>query len=419
MRNVLEADGFVDKQFAALMQGLSPRVRQMALGSLQGLPPDVRRTLEDSLTAMERLLKDDPRAAMDVLRMVRGLFEPLMEPLAQVAIVGPVNVGKSSLYNALAPAHQQAATGPVPGTTHEVQKGDMGLFHLVDTPGADRAHGPDERARALQAAALADFLLVVLDATRGVLASDKALYDELAALGKRTLVALNKIDLVEAKHRTPVVEAAAKALGLTPPDVVPISATKGIGIQKLVLELAAAEPRLLGQLGAALAPLRRTLAWQAIRRSTLGAALVALTPLPMVDVVPLMAIQVSLVLTVAKVYGKPMGVAQAVQALGTLGAGVAARALFAELAKLGGMPGWVLSASVAASATVAIGYSAVIFNETGRKPSKAQLTNLTRSLQGRFAKLLGSLGRRKPKKAQVTQMLDEAFPSPEELGGQS
>lgn len=409
----------MDKQFAALMDGLSPRVREMALGSLQGLPPDVRRTLEDSLMAMERLLKEDPRAAIDVLRLVKGLFEPLMEPLARVAIVGPVNVGKSSLYNALAPADQQAAVGPVPGTTREVQQGDLGLFHLVDTPGADRANASEERARALQAASTADFLLVVLDATRGVLASDKALHDELAALGKRMLVALNKIDLIESKHRAAVVEAAAKALGLTAPDVVATSATKGVGIQRLVLELAAAEPRLLGQLGTVLAPMRRHLAWQAIRRSTLGAALVALTPLPMVDIVPLTAIQVSLVLTIAKIYGKRMGVAHALQTLGTLGAGVAARTLFAELAKLGGVPGWVLSASVAASATVVIGYSAVIFNETGRKPSKAQLSHLTRSLQGRFAKLLGSLGRRKPKKAQVTQMLDEAFPSPEELSGQS
>ena len=408
----------MDKQFASVMDGLSPRARRVAIGSLQGLPPDVRRTLEDSLTAMERLLKEDPRAAMDVLRMVKGLFEPLVEPLARVAIVGPVNVGKSSLYNTLAAADQQAASGPVPGTTRDVQQGDMGVFHLVDTPGADRANATDERARALQAAATADFLLVVFDATRGVLASDKSLYDELAALGKRMLVALNKIDRVESKHRAAVVEAAAKTLSLTPPDVVATSATEGIGIQRLVLELAAAEPRLLGQLGKTLVPMRRQLAWQAIRRSTVGAALVALAPLPMLDLIPLAAIQVSLVLTVAKIHGKPMGVAQAFQTLGTLGAGILARSIFAELAKLGGVPGWVLSASVAASATAVIGYSAVVFNETGRKPTRAQITHMTRSLQGRFAKLLGSLGRRKPKKAQVTQLLEEAFPSPDELSGQ-
>lgn len=405
----------LDRSVRSLLDGLSPEVRTALLASLEGAPPDLRRTFESSLTALERLLEKDPRAAVEVLATVRGLFDPLLDPLARVAVVGAVNVGKSSLYNTLAPADQQAATSPVPGTTRAVQQGEVGLFHLIDTPGADRADAPEERQQALDAAATADALLVVLDATRGVTVSDKTLHHTLAALGKRMLVVINKIDCVAEKDRRVVIEAAAKALGVNPLDLVSTSATRGIGIQKLVLELAAVEPRLLGHLGKALVPMRRQLAWQAVRRAATGAALVALTPLPMIDLIPLAAIQLSLVLTVARIYGRPMGVGAAGQSLGSIGAGVLARSLFTELAKLGGVPGWVLSASVAASATVAIGYSAIVLNETGQRPKKAQVEQMTRSLQGRFARLLGSLGRRKPKRAQVTQMLDEAFPLPDAL----
>ena len=155
------------------------------------------------------------------------MVEPLMATDCRVVVVGPVNVGKSTLYNALNPTPEpKAEVSPIPGTTRQVQSADVHLFHLVDTPGADRGDEA-EKTQALEAAKSADFLLIVFDASRGVNEAEQALYRDLKALGKRHLVVLNKIDLIEKKHRHAVVATAASALGVSPDDVHPVSGAEG------------------------------------------------------------------------------------------------------------------------------------------------------------------------------------------------
>ena len=88
-----------------------------------------------------------------------------------VAILGPANVGKSTLYNQLVRRKQDnAEVGPLPGTTRETQQADAGLFTVVDTPGTDAVGslGEHEHALALEAAEGADFLLLVYDAIQGI-----------------------------------------------------------------------------------------------------------------------------------------------------------------------------------------------------------------------------------------------------------
>src|SRR5690606_33435188 len=116
----------------------------------------------------------------------------------------------------------------------------------------------------------------------------------LKALGKPHLVVLNKIDLVPRKDREKVVASAADVLDLSRDEIHPTSAMKRTGVEHLLLEVAAAEPRLLGEMGRVLRPMRRKLAWQAIRRAAVGSCLVALTPIPVLDLVPLTAIQMTL-----------------------------------------------------------------------------------------------------------------------------
>ncbi|MBM3462753.1 MAG: GTP-binding protein [Armatimonadetes bacterium] len=407
----------VSNQIDPFLVRFSPQTRAIVGAAWSTLPPDLRRSFVDTLGTLNKLLGENPTASTDLLSAIQKLADPLVRPLADIAVVGPVNVGKSSLYNTIVPdPARHAAVGPIHGTTREVCATSLGLFNLVDTPGADRATavGEEERQAALQAARDTDFLLVAFDAARGITASDKALYDELAALGKPHLVVLNKIDLIEAKHRKAVVEAAAATLGLATEAVVPTSALKGTGTERLVLELAAAEPRLLAHLGKVLVPMRRKLAMQAVRRSTLTAVVVALTPIPMLDLIPLAAIQVSLILTIARIYDRPMTVARGGEVAATFGIGMLARTLFYELTKLGGLPGWVLSASVAGSATLAMGSAAIQWFETGKKPTRAQVRQTTKRLQSRFTEYLRNF-RRKPNKKQLTQDLEAHLPGMAEL----
>ena len=65
----------------------------------------------------------------------------------RVAILGAPNAGKSTLYNRLILARRdQAEVGPSPGTTRLAQEGDVGLFSVVDTPGADASASPSLRS---------------------------------------------------------------------------------------------------------------------------------------------------------------------------------------------------------------------------------------------------------------------------------
>lgn len=391
-----------------LLDRLPDESRALARAVWRGLPPDLRRELDLTLKAFLKLVNGSPTASADLVHLVKRQAGPALRPVSTVVVVGPVNVGKSSLFNALlAGAAREAEVSPLPGTTREPETADVGLFRLVDTPGADHGAtgGEREREAALRAAQDADFLLVVFDATRSVVVSDRVLYGQLQALGKPMLVVLNKMDLLPRAHREKALASAAGVLGLSREEIHPTSALRRTGVEHLLLEVAAAEPRLLGELGRVLTPLRRKLGWQAVRRASVAACLVALTPIPVLDLVPLTALQASLVLTLARIYDQEIGLARAGEVVASFGAGLAARALFQQLAKLGGPPGWALSASVAGAATLAIGYATMRWFETGRKPTSEDLQQVAREVQGR---LVGALtpfkGRRAGRKALTAEL---------------
>ncbi len=393
-----------------MLEMLPPEAREGARAAWSGLPPDIRQELKHTLKSFVDIMRDRPSNAGDLLGMIRRLAAPVYSPVSRVAIVGPVNVGKSTLFNALVnETDVTAEVSPIPGTTRAPISSEKGLFALVDTPGADRAltMGLEERNSAFEAARKADFLILVFDATVGVNTSARVLYGELKALGKPYLVALNKIDMVSGKLRSEVVRSAAQVLDLDPEEIVPLSAQDGNGVDRLLLELAAAEPRLLGKLGELLVPMRRKLGWQAVRRAAVAAGIVALSPIPILDLLPLTAIQSTMVLTLAKIYGEKLNAKRGVEILAAFGAGMLGRTLFQQLTKLGGVPGWALSASVASSATIAIGYAVMRWFETGKKPSKKVMLEVAQEAQ---KALTTHLSGKKPGKKKLTEDLESLLP---------
>jgi small GTP-binding protein len=305
----------------------------------------------------------------------------------------------------------------VPGTTRENQAADAGLFSITDTPGADAVGeiGERERDKALSAANAADFLVVVFDATQGIRRAEQELYREIAAMDKPHVVVLNKMDLVRREAKQ-VVERAAANLGLEPGQVLAISARDGGNVERVLVAIAKTEPEIVAALGRALPEYRWRLAWTAITSAASTAAVIALVPLPIVDVVPLLAVQSSLVLGIARIYRYDISLARARELAATFGLGFLGRTLFQELSKLGGPPGWLLSAAIASSTTVVMGYAAANWFERGEQLTDASLKELTKGLTTQLLDALRGLGRRKPSKeglkARVSEALEEAPMAP-------
>ncbi len=397
--------------FTEYLQKLPESSRNISLQAWKALPADLRQELNVTIKLFSNIAQSNPNALSDLLELLKRQAGPALQPLSHIAVVGPVNVGKSTLFNALLnSADEHAAVSPLPGTTVVSQTANAGAISLVDTPGLDNANtsGRNEYAIALESAAQADFLLVVFDASRGITTSDYDLYKMLRGLNKPYLIALNKIDLIEPKQRESVVQAAASALGISKDFVQPVSASLRQGVAQLLLEVAVVEPRLLGELGKTLKPIRGKLSWQAIRRAAVISCAIALSPLPIIDFIPLTIVQTTLVLTLARIYNEPMNYARASELITTLGAGLLARNLAAQISKAGGPPGWAISASIATACTVAIGYSCMLWFSSGIKPSAESSKKLIQALGDVLLKLIKSIGRKKEDRPKLDEALSEA-----------
>ncbi len=159
-----------------------------------------------------------------------------------VAIVGRPNVGKSTLLNALIGEKISIVSSKPHTTRHRIlgilnRDGDQAVF--IDTPG----HAPrTERAmhrlmsRAIhQAVEDCDLILFVVDA-RGLTDADERLAEMLRPRFDRTLLVLNKVDMVKPRSQLlPTLEAVGAKYPLAA--FVPISARRGQNLDGLLAEL--------------------------------------------------------------------------------------------------------------------------------------------------------------------------------------
>lgn len=153
---------------------------------------------------------------------------------ATVVIAGRTNVGKSSVFNALAGAERAIVTD-VPGTTRDLitERVDIDgvCVTLVDTAGDRETDDRVEReglARGGRARAVADLVLVVLDRSSALTADDETVLSQTS--GTRRLVVLNKSDC----------DATIHSVGDSADAVIAVSATRGDGIPALRAAIAAA-----------------------------------------------------------------------------------------------------------------------------------------------------------------------------------
>ena len=170
-----------------------------------------------------------------------------MSRLRTAALVGNPNAGKSALFNALTGARQKIAN--YPGVTVERKAGRMFLpsgepVELIDLPGSyslDPASPDEEVTRQVvqgdfPGEPAPDVLIVVVDAAN--LEQHLVFAQELIALGRPTVVALNMVDMAERDGLVLDADALSAALGVP---VISTVAVRKRGIEALVEALGDAE----------------------------------------------------------------------------------------------------------------------------------------------------------------------------------
>ena len=167
---------------------------------------------------------------------------PAERGLPLVAVVGRPNVGKSSLVNRVL-GRREAIVEETPGVTRDrrsfVAEWAGRRFEIVDTGGLEPgAKGLDARVaeQAEVAMEAADVVVLVVDATAGVLEDDAIVAAKLRRWSKPVLVVANKVD----DPRDEPAAAELYKLGLGEP--IPMSALHGRGSGDFLEALVAALP---------------------------------------------------------------------------------------------------------------------------------------------------------------------------------
>jgi GTP-binding protein Era len=291
---------------------------------------------------------------------LESMLDKLNEGHIHVAVLGRVGVGKSSVLNALLGA-EKFAVSPLHGETRETEMagwrelGEGGVY-FIDTPGLDEVDGESREKLARDAAARADLVLFVVDAdlTAGELEMLRSVADRhtpvllvlnkadrytdaerdalLGSIRERAVGHVRTEDIVvaaadpaperilrvgadgveheEMRPREPQVEAVRDRLWI-------ILEAEGKSLAALNASVFAGD--LSDEIATRLIETRRSLGEKVIRTYSVAKGVaVALNPVPVADLFAVAMIDVSLVIHLSRIYGLPLGRAEAGSLIGTI-----------------------------------------------------------------------------------------------------
>ena len=302
-----------------------------------------------------------------------------------VVIVGQPNTGKSTLFNkmkgqALSPVSAQA------GTTRTLVRTDFGPFTLIDTPGIDSVSHLSDIAR--EGMNNASVIVFLMDASKGLQAQDRELYETIKKLQKPTILAVNKVDTLKGGEGGDQM-ATEVAVMLGAAGVIPISAKTGQNIaEELIPEIIEASPEAALVIGRELPAFRRSAAQRIIRNATLVSLAAGIEPIPLIDIPVLLGTQIRLVLRIAALYGEPMNTVEATkharELIITMAGGLGMRYLAEQAAKLVPFGGDFVAGIIAGAATWSIGEVALEYYENGKTMNPGRLRQLYNEIYRRF-----------------------------------
>jgi len=158
-----------------------------------------------------------------------------------VSIIGPPNVGKSTLLNYLI-GKKIAIVSPKPQTT---RNRIVGIYHgenfqivFLDTPGIHKTRTPLHRSMVASAQSTlqeVDIILLMVEMKRPEPQEISRIIKRVKRVKKPVILAINKIDLGPKEELLPIIDSYRKRHDFDA--IVPISALQGDGIDFLLVEL--------------------------------------------------------------------------------------------------------------------------------------------------------------------------------------
>lgn len=156
-----------------------------------------------------------------------------------VTVVGKTNVGKSSIINRLV-GEKVSAVANKPQTTRTRIRGiinrENSQIIIMDTPGLHKAKsklGNTMLENAIKSIPDVDVVLYVVDATEKSM--DEKILQKIKESNKKTILIINKIDLVDGKKVADLINAYKEQYNFTA--IIPVSVKKDKNIEDILQEI--------------------------------------------------------------------------------------------------------------------------------------------------------------------------------------
>ena len=305
----------------------------------------------DSLALLLNVQRLPPEEREDLasdFRQVQAMLDKLEHGHIHIAVLGRVSVGKSSVLNALI-GKRLFSTSALHGETREQamaswEEQESGSLFLIDTPGINEIDGEARERMAREVSSRSDLVLFVIDGD--MTDSEYRMLHELAQEHRPLLLVLNKCDRYDAAQRSQLRTSLLARLGdiIAPENFIEVSADPApriyielndegqeteterasppdvMALRDRIWEILESEGKTLAALnaslfagdlsdkvGARVLAVRRRLGEKVIRNYSLVKGVgVAINPVPVADLATAVAVDVSMVVHLANVYGMPM-----------------------------------------------------------------------------------------------------------------
>ncbi len=311
-----------------------------------------RESLADLLDD-KRVPAEVREALADDYMQVQAMLDKLEQGHIHIAVFGRVSVGKSATLNALL-GEERFSTSPLHGETKSSQMGvweeyRSGGVYLIDTPGLNEVDGEERERLAREVAERADLVLFVVDGD--LTESEIRALRTLSVERRPVLLVFNKIDRYTRQDREILLESLARHSEghIDPDNIVCVSSKPGERVVIMVDEdgnetetlrrpkpdvealrerlwsvleaegnsLAALNAslfagRLSDQVGLRILEARRNLGEGVIRTWCVAKGVtVALNPVPVADLAAALAVDVSMVVHLSRLYALPLSRSEA------------------------------------------------------------------------------------------------------------